>query len=295
MSERRLLVIGGVGGSGTRLFADAAREAGRSLDGDLNHALDNLWFTYLFKRPGRFGALNRNVTEMAAELRLLEAGLGATPPSPLDAPFLLTRTIEGAVKANNHLGAGRGKWPAARLARFLNAPRRKRGKADCFKEPNASIFLKPLSAHFPDMQYVHVARHGLDMALSDNQQMFHNWGPLFGLDPKSDASPRAALKFWVRLNDEVTELGDALGPERFFFARYDDFVSEPLAFAKRYIDFFGGEMAAAKDLAKLARLPASYRRFLDVDPASFDPEDIEAVRRHGFDVPAEYAERARCA
>jgi hypothetical protein len=295
MSERELLVIGGVGGSGTRLFAEAARAAGRSLDGDLNHALDNLWFTYLFKRPGGYGALDRRVDRMPTELRLLKAGLAAKAPSPIDAPFLMARTVEGAVKANNHLGAGRGKWPAARLARFLNAPRTGRAPADCFKEPNASIFLKPLSEYFPRMKYVHVARHGLDMALSDNQQMFHNWGRLFGLDPEGDASPRQILKFWVRLNDEVTAIGETLGADRFFFARYDDFVAEPRAFAECYLRFIAGDGSTADALAKIARTPSSFRRFLEVDPATFDVEDTEAVRRHGFDVPADFVAASRAA
>ena len=45
------VAIGGVGGSGTRLIAQLLREAGFYLGGDLNPALDNRWFTLLFKRP----------------------------------------------------------------------------------------------------------------------------------------------------------------------------------------------------------------------------------------------------
>jgi hypothetical protein len=44
------VVIGGVGGSGTRLIAQYLKEAGFHIGTDLNNANDNLWFTLLFKR-----------------------------------------------------------------------------------------------------------------------------------------------------------------------------------------------------------------------------------------------------
>ena len=44
------VVIGGVGGSGTRLIAQCLKETGFHIGTDLNVANDNLWFTLLFKR-----------------------------------------------------------------------------------------------------------------------------------------------------------------------------------------------------------------------------------------------------
>ena len=44
------VVIGGVGGSGTRLIAECLKEAGYLMGADMNGANDNLWFTLLFKR-----------------------------------------------------------------------------------------------------------------------------------------------------------------------------------------------------------------------------------------------------
>ena len=45
------LVIGGLGGSGTRVVADIVLAQGWYLGQDLNRAKDNLLFTLLFKRP----------------------------------------------------------------------------------------------------------------------------------------------------------------------------------------------------------------------------------------------------
>ena len=44
------VVVGGVGGSGTRLIAECLKEAGYFMGADINDAKDNLWFTLLFKR-----------------------------------------------------------------------------------------------------------------------------------------------------------------------------------------------------------------------------------------------------
>lgn len=45
------VAIGGVGGSGTRVFAEILRGFGFYIGDCLNGALDNLWFTLLCKRP----------------------------------------------------------------------------------------------------------------------------------------------------------------------------------------------------------------------------------------------------
>src|ERR1700675_795212 len=49
------LVIGGIGGSGTRVAAQLLIELGFYLGDDLNPALDNLTSTFLFKRPRWYG------------------------------------------------------------------------------------------------------------------------------------------------------------------------------------------------------------------------------------------------
>ena len=44
------VAIGGIGGSGTRVLGTLLHQLGYFLGDDLNDALDNLWFTLLFKR-----------------------------------------------------------------------------------------------------------------------------------------------------------------------------------------------------------------------------------------------------
>ena len=46
------LVIGGLGGSGTRVIAQLVNDLGFYLGSHLNEPLDNLWFTFFLRRIG---------------------------------------------------------------------------------------------------------------------------------------------------------------------------------------------------------------------------------------------------
>ena len=45
------VVVGGIGGSGTRVIAEMLVELGCHIGDDLNKSLDNLWFVLLFNYP----------------------------------------------------------------------------------------------------------------------------------------------------------------------------------------------------------------------------------------------------
>ena len=50
VSDAAPVVVGGIGGSGTRVFAQLLRDLGFDMGSDLNESLDDLGFTALFKR-----------------------------------------------------------------------------------------------------------------------------------------------------------------------------------------------------------------------------------------------------
>ena len=51
VSEAAPIVIGGIGGSGTRVVTQLLQSLGFDMGSDLNESLDDLGFTALFKRP----------------------------------------------------------------------------------------------------------------------------------------------------------------------------------------------------------------------------------------------------
>ena len=66
------LVIGGLGGSGTRVVADILLAQGWYLGQDLNRAKDNLLFTLLFKRPYWRKQLSNGVAPFQHHMELFE-------------------------------------------------------------------------------------------------------------------------------------------------------------------------------------------------------------------------------
>jgi hypothetical protein len=78
------IVVGGVGGSGTRVIAQILSEIGVYFGADLNRPADNLWFTLLFRRPRWFRRVaERNSAAILAGLdvfeRIMTGRLALTP------------------------------------------------------------------------------------------------------------------------------------------------------------------------------------------------------------------------
>ena len=66
------LVIGGMGGSGTRLVAELCSLFGYYLGDDLNIASDNLLYTLIFRRQTWFYKSYKNTKRINTGLSLLE-------------------------------------------------------------------------------------------------------------------------------------------------------------------------------------------------------------------------------
>jgi Sulfotransferase family len=286
------VVIGGVGGSGTRLFARIFMQAGFFLGSDLNLEKDNLWFTLLFRRPRWYrNVAMRNEQRMFAGLHLLTGAMLGTGAPPVDEiAFLARAALELSVNLQVSNKTMRGFWPFERARNLLRAsraplPAKYRGWG--WKEPNSHIYLPYLLRHYSALKYIHVIRHGLDLAFSINQVQLYNWSFLFGLErPQSKSQVSAAsLKYWVRANQRALDLGKG-SPDRFLMVNFDALCHSPEQEIGRIFDFAGVEISA-DEVARLSELPqkqASSGRYLQRDCSIFDPADVEAVRRFGFEV-----------
>jgi len=180
------VVVGGIGGSGTRVIANILKETGYYLGTDLNDALDNLWFTLLFKRPRWFQRQKNLEAEVVKGLSLFEKIMknkgGITRDEYL---FLVSAFFDIFFNGHDHLGSGRARWSLQRIKNMLirQSPEENQDqyKGWGWKEPNTHIYLEFLSKYFSDLKYIFVIRHGLDMAFSKNQAQLYNWGNLLGV------------------------------------------------------------------------------------------------------------------
>lgn len=284
------LVIGALGGSGTRVVAQVLIDSGYHFGSDLNPALDNLWFTLLFKRPAWYSqVVGKHPNEIALGLDILERAMAGRPElSAVERAFIRKAMLQIAMRGHDHDRAGRGIWPIVRAQRLrAGAPPPAGSIGWGWKEPNSHIYLPQLIEHFAGLKFVYVARHGLDMAYSDNRAQLYNWGPRFGIDPSAvEASvPDAMLAYWVAATRRALEVGASLG-ERFLFLDYDALCTEPRVVLPKLLAFAGVNVDEARlgTLAALPRPPRSMGRYRTQPWQELNADNIEAVRQLGFDV-----------
>jgi hypothetical protein len=187
MSAWAPIAVGGVGGSGTRVVAAILKEAGIRIGDDLNHALDNLWFTLLFKHRDILDAPDVCFGDLVSIFVAAMTGGRSATATQLALVDELARDDRLQHESS---------WLQARsgsLRRAMAEPPKSSPWA--WKEPNTHMVLDRLAARIPGLKYIHVARNGLDMAYSTNQNQLQLWGPA-ALGAESPIDPRNSLRFW---------------------------------------------------------------------------------------------------
>ena len=287
------VVIGGVGGSGTRVVAEIIEHLGFYIGDDLNPAKDNLWFLLLFKRPRWYRKAQSNKTQIFTGLNLLSNSMvNKTLPPLSELKFLISAVLQISIFGHNFKGDGRGIWPFVHAWNMLTGkPRmlsRKIGWG--WKEPNSHIFLEYLDEYFENLKYIHTIRHGLDMAFSKNQQQLYNWGSIFGVEtPKSKIEePAASLKYWLKSNKHVLEIGERLGKQKFLLVNFERLCLSPKSEIQRIISFLNVS-PSAKDLEfafTIPKKPKSLGRYRDHHLGQFDPSDLHGLAEFGYSLTA---------
>jgi len=287
------VIIGGVGGSGTRVVAEIIRHLGFYIGDDLNPAKDNLWFLLLFKRPRWFRRARHDKNKIFTGLSLLsKAMLHQNGPEWPELRFLIRAVLEISIFGHNYKGDGRGFWPFLRAWNMLvKQPKMTLNQSQWgWKEPNSHIYLEYLAAYFSNIKYIHTIRHGLDMAFSENQQQLYNWGPILGLElPKSRSDkPAASLKYWIKSNRRVMEIGEKLGAQKFLVVNFDRLCLSPRSEIQKIVSFLNIE-PGAENLATLCCIPQrpkSLGRYRTHNISQFDPADLNELNDLGFSTAA---------
>jgi hypothetical protein len=246
-------VIGGVGGSGTRVVAEILKQMGCYMGSNLNFANDNKGFAELFFRREWY----TNFTRMEEELfysKLKGFEQAALHSLQCDSP--------------SSIGWG---W----------------------KNPPTHIYLDYLSHYFPHLKYILVIRNGLDMAYSNNQNQLHNLGNFFHIDiPESEnLLPKASLEYWIKANTRAIELGRNLLGKRFYVLKYESLCRNPDKEIRRLIDFLNPSLSSISNIEELCTLvtkPETIGRYKRKDLHVFSEMDMLSVRKLGFSIDRKY-------
>ena len=272
------VVIGGVGGSGTRLVTQVLREQGIQFGGSLNESLDNLWYTLLFVRRSIL-LKPRGDLEQLAWLFTNAMRHGADIPAELlplvreaaeydRGPALRRSVLQAAADSllnSRQIDDEPGRWG--------------------WKQPNSHVVIAQLNSVFPLMKYIYVVRNGLDMAFSYNQnQLQYFWGDMM-LDGDVSPSPRNSLRYWVASYKRVLAEQVQLG-QRLYVLDFDQMCAEPVAELQKLNQFLelpvsDNALAAA---ARLVVTPDSSGRSRARDYEQLRPEDLLFLRDLGYQV-----------
>ena len=159
------VAIGGVGGSGTRLFAQILKKLNFYIGSDINDANDNLWFTLLFKRTEITSVSKQEFEELVRIFVSTMTGDSTLTKSQIkliDSLALSNRTQHDT------------KWLKARATSIQSGQHPPTQIKDWgWKEPNTCLVINRLQMFMPDIKYIHVIRNGLDMAHSTNQNQLN--------------------------------------------------------------------------------------------------------------------------
>lgn len=182
------MIVGGVGGSGTRAVADYLQAAGLFIGEDLNQSLDALPFVSF---------LDAFVPRWLEHSK--EGGTGFPFDQARDAwRVCRDRHLDGRVSM---------RWAA--------------------KNPRSLLMFEFVLQVEPGARFLHVVRDGFDMAFSSNQRQASRYADQV-LDSDSGLSEKArSLAYWAAINQRAITMG-ARYPGRYQLIRYEDFCAHPV-------------------------------------------------------------------
>jgi hypothetical protein len=240
------IVIGGLGGSGTRVVAQILRDAGVYIGSELNEPLDNLWFTLLFRRRS---IKNPGSERLLPLLDLFAKRMHGNHRWNLQVQSLLCSCAFEFI-LRNYVPPRRFGFPIQTMRSFY---KREEPGGFCWgwKEPNSHVFLPLLINYFQSLRYVHVIRHPRDAVFGSNKLQLRNWKHLFGITGTDEH--KAMLLFHQVANQRAIDFGRELG-DRFLLLKFEDLCAEPKHWTKRLIEFAGLDVDDEK-LKILSRIP----------------------------------------
>lgn len=221
-----VVAVGALGGSGTRVVAQVLKEGSAYIGGNFNKYNGNLIFTRRFVDPEWYKTSDKE--QLLARLDVFREYMEHRWLS-----YNSLRKLISTSRTNNLFRDSENFKRSERL--FWVVVRnifRRPGMHHIWgwKEPNTHIYLNELADYFSDLRYVHVVRHGLVMAFSDNKRQLCNWGYIFDISVSGRETPEELaykqLSYWVKSTQAVME-NSCAKEGRFFLLNHTEFCTDP--------------------------------------------------------------------
>lgn len=273
------VIIGGSGGSGTRVVAEIILNAGVYLGQDLNESNDNLLFTYLFKHPHRFARdLDKNDSRLSWLFELHEKlFLGNSPNNTKELKMLWEAGKEHVFVSRRYNIF----WVLGRMLHILMS-KPLRPSLWGWKEPYTGYFLNAIHSYYPSAKYILVVRNGLDMAYTSTNQQLKYWSKWLEINPR-DLSPKNKFEYWYHYNKHIMVRAKGLFGDHFLIIKLEDLCLERETNIKKLLNHIGIESESmSDDVINLPILPESYNRFLKHDTGWVDSNVKGKLAEFGY-------------
>ncbi|MBE9191780.1 sulfotransferase [Gloeocapsopsis crepidinum LEGE 06123] len=240
------IVIGGTGGSGTRVFTRAVDNAGVDMGKILNGSEDALALTEFCDKW----------IDIAHNGK--DAYLTASEQAAMDAEFL--KCIE---KHCAHMPAGIN-WG--------------------WKYPRTIYLLPFIYRHFPQMRFIHVVRDGRDMAFSGNQNQLRKHGAaVLGRDI-AEMNPQDSFELWLKVNNFAADFGNKFLGKRYIRLQFEELVLQTLPTVRQLWKFL--QVPLEREMPDLEIIvPPTIGRWQQADAEivhSLMLQGEESLRRFGY-------------
>jgi hypothetical protein len=143
------------------------------------------------------------------------------------------------------------------------------------------VVIERLWQRLPTLRYVHVVRHGVEMAFSGNQNQLTLWGAHV-LGETGSATPARSLAYWCRVHQRMQRLL-AANRERMYWLDYDALCRDPEGETVLLCDFLQCDPARTQPILGEVRPPANSRHDAQ-SIAGLNPADLAFVRSLGYRV-----------
>ena len=273
--ESNPIIVGGVGGSGTRVFAESLLAAGLRTLSDINQASDAQGCALLFKRPGVLKDLEDG--EPFEQLwSILEAAIhGDRRLNKEDRRLLKELSRKGRPYQYKS-------WLRTRAKKLKKAAAGRAQTGQWFlKEPNLHMVAPKALEIRPELRFVMAVRHGVDMAFSRNQQQLAVWGATILDEPDLEKNEVASLRYWCAVHKRIAAFKEQ-EPDRVLILSFDQLCSAPEVVLPQLFEFSGVEPTAAliEQASAGVKMPSSIGRRHNEDLSSLDPADMEFVESY---------------
>jgi len=261
-------VIGCIGGSGSRLVSQLFIDRNYYFGHCTNQANDNLWFSFIFRR---LKAVTSNYDDF---VKLMDIFVSKMTTGMLNSE---QKMIINQISNKPHPLAESFRLKSVSSLHNNDETHAKISKNWGWKEPNSHLFIPQLNQYFPQLKYIYIIRHPLDMAFSQNQNQLKFWGKHF-LGNNCETSPYYSLKFWLFIYTKILKLKQTMG-DRLYILNFDELIQSPIESVKNLFDNMGFSYteSSISQATKIVKTPQSIGRYKNHSLKEFDKKDLETL------------------